>query len=230
MPSAACPSILASGKHFGKTARTTTVRLVSSLPFTCLTPLSFPALNPDPRNPPLLDLKDQALLLDPAGSTADFGRHYGHGHHVGTPPVTPHVSWLRKTEYISRDGSAPAPRAAAADMFVPSFHLSSFSHVYNHSFFFGNSLAERTCRMTWWTFRATLNSRPSRTPLLQHAAQNSLVHCGTRPNRVCAPSRPSRYSPTRTYGRTHTTCSGSVSGRASVDPRYVCAFPFLYCG
>ncbi|KAI9444483.1 Paf1-domain-containing protein [Lactarius indigo] len=56
------------------------------------------ALNPDPRNPPLLDPKDQALLLDPTSGPADFA----------------HVSWLRKTEYISRDSSAPAHRAAAA--------------------------------------------------------------------------------------------------------------------
>ncbi|KAI0251724.1 RNA polymerase II-associated [Lactifluus subvellereus] len=75
------------------------------------------ALNPDPQYPPLLDLKDQALLLDPAASTADFGRHHGHGHHAGgTTPATPNVSWLRKTEYISRDGSAPTPRAAATDI------------------------------------------------------------------------------------------------------------------
>ncbi|KAI9453017.1 Paf1-domain-containing protein [Lactarius psammicola] len=77
------------------------------------------ALNPDPQNPPLLDPKDQALLLDPAGGTADFGRHHSGNHnHLnhhsgGTPPVAAHVSWLRKTEYISRDSSAPAPRAAA---------------------------------------------------------------------------------------------------------------------
>ncbi|KAI9434545.1 RNA polymerase II-associated [Russula earlei] len=78
------------------------------------------ALNPDPRNPPLLDPKDQALLLDPAGNALDFGRHHthhGHGHHaVGTPPVATHVSWLRKTEYISRDSSGPAPRPAAVDI------------------------------------------------------------------------------------------------------------------
>jgi len=30
-------------------------------------------LNLDPRNLPLLDPKDQALLLDPAGSGLDFG-------------------------------------------------------------------------------------------------------------------------------------------------------------
>ncbi|KAH9967541.1 RNA polymerase II-associated [Russula dissimulans] len=75
------------------------------------------ALNPDPRNPPLLDPKDQALLLDPTGSSADFGRHLGHGNHAGgTPPTPANVSWLRKTEYISRDSSAPTPRAAAADI------------------------------------------------------------------------------------------------------------------
>ncbi|KAN0138192.1 RNA polymerase II-associated [Lactarius tabidus] len=73
------------------------------------------ALNPDPRNPPILDPKDQALLLDPTGGPADFGRHScaNHNHSSGTPPVAAHVSWLRKTEYISRDSSSPAARAAS---------------------------------------------------------------------------------------------------------------------
>ncbi|KAF8268695.1 Paf1-domain-containing protein [Lactarius quietus] len=73
------------------------------------------ALNPDPRNPPILDPKDQALLLDPSGGPTDFGRHSGnhHNHSSGTPPVAAHVSWLRKTEYISRDSSSPAMRAAS---------------------------------------------------------------------------------------------------------------------
>ncbi|KAH9019317.1 Paf1-domain-containing protein [Lactarius deliciosus] len=68
-------------------------------------------------NEALLPMIDQALLLDPAGGTADFGRgnHNSHlnSHSSGTPPVAAHVSWLRKTEYISRDSSAPAHRAAA---------------------------------------------------------------------------------------------------------------------
>ena len=82
-------------------------------------PPFFTALNPDPQNPPLLDPKDQALLLDPTGSALDYGRHHGHG--GGTPPIAANVSWLRRTEYISRDSSAPAPRTAATDMFVLSF-------------------------------------------------------------------------------------------------------------
>jgi RNA polymerase II-associated factor 1 len=32
--------------------------------------------------------------------------------------MSANVSWLRKTEYISRDSSAPSHRPAAADMFV----------------------------------------------------------------------------------------------------------------
>ena len=79
----------------------------------------FAALNPDPRDPPILDPKDQALLLDPGSSAPDYGRLHGHGlHGSGTPPMSANVSWLRKTEYISRDSSAPSPRPAAADMFV----------------------------------------------------------------------------------------------------------------
>jgi RNA polymerase II-associated factor 1 len=79
--------------------------------------LDFTALNPDPQNPPLLDPKDQALLLDPAGSALGFGRHGLHG--GGTPQIAADVSWLRRTEYISRGSSAPgAHRAAATDVFV----------------------------------------------------------------------------------------------------------------
>jgi hypothetical protein len=85
---------------------------------------SYAALNPDPRYPPVLDPKDQALLFDPGSSaSSDYGRHHGH-HGPGTPPMPASVSWLRKTEYISRDSSAPSHRPAATDMFV----ISSLSH------------------------------------------------------------------------------------------------------
>jgi len=91
------------------------------------------ALNPDPRNPPILDPKDQALLLDPSSGTADFGgrNHHNNNSHYspsgaggsGTPPVVAaHVSWLRKTEYISRDSSSPSTRAAASTADPTSLH------------------------------------------------------------------------------------------------------------
>jgi RNA polymerase II-associated factor 1 len=63
--------------------------------------ISIEALNPDPGNLPKLDPKDAFLLGDPSLSSAPYVN--------GTPtsgPSTPmaHVPWLRKTEYISREG------------------------------------------------------------------------------------------------------------------------------
>ncbi|KAH9166032.1 RNA polymerase II-associated [Lactarius sanguifluus] len=125
------------------------------------------ALNPDPRNPPLLDPKDQALLLDPAGGTADFGRgnHNSHlnNHSSGTPPVAAHVSWLRKTEYISRDSSAPAHRAAAT----------ADPTGMNDSVDVSREAAARVDR---GLFRCRRTDR-----------RTSSARYGTRPNRVYAP-------------------------------------------
>ncbi|KAJ7066407.1 RNA polymerase II-associated protein [Mycena amicta] len=57
-------------------------------------------LNPDPINLPVLDPEDAALLEELAPS-APFGNgHTSNG--VSSLPV--HVPWLRKTEYISREG------------------------------------------------------------------------------------------------------------------------------
>ncbi|KAI6101369.1 RNA polymerase II-associated [Pisolithus sp. B1] len=61
-------------------------------------------LNPDPNNLPPLDPKDRFLLGDPSSSSLPYTN--------GTPaptvgPSTPlpaHVPWLRKTEYLSREG------------------------------------------------------------------------------------------------------------------------------
>ncbi|EIN09583.1 hypothetical protein PUNSTDRAFT_51813 [Punctularia strigosozonata HHB-11173 SS5] len=59
-------------------------------------------LNPDPNDLPKLDPKDEFLLGDPAS-----GAPYTNGHASGpaTPtPITPaNVTWLRRTEYISRE-------------------------------------------------------------------------------------------------------------------------------
>ncbi|TDL23983.1 RNA polymerase II-associated protein [Rickenella mellea] len=65
------------------------------------------ALNPDPRNVPPLDPKDQFLLGEPSS----FGGPYVNGSSGSSTPVPsmPHVSWLRKTEYISREGVNRAP-------------------------------------------------------------------------------------------------------------------------
>lgn len=59
------------------------------------------ALNPDPLNLPKLDPKDAFLLSDPSSST---GITANVGTSSGTSTPLAHVPWLRKTEYISREG------------------------------------------------------------------------------------------------------------------------------
>jgi len=62
-----------------------------------------PELNPDPQNPPKLDPKDQFLLLDPSSISAPY-TPAGGASGTSTPTPMPHVTWLRKTEYITREG------------------------------------------------------------------------------------------------------------------------------
>lgn len=59
-------------------------------------------LNPDPLNPPKLDPKDQLLLVDPTSITSSYASTGGAG--TSTPAPMPNVTWLRKTEYITREG------------------------------------------------------------------------------------------------------------------------------
>ncbi|KAJ7307080.1 RNA polymerase II-associated protein [Mycena albidolilacea] len=60
-------------------------------------------LNPDPYNLPLLDPEDAALLAELAPAAPSFG---GNSQSASGPstPLPAHVPWLRKTEYISREG------------------------------------------------------------------------------------------------------------------------------
>ncbi|KAJ7091503.1 RNA polymerase II-associated protein [Mycena belliarum] len=60
-------------------------------------------LNPRESDLPLLDPEDAALLEELAPAPAAFN---GHGHAPSGPstPLPAHVPWLRKTEYISREG------------------------------------------------------------------------------------------------------------------------------
>ncbi|KAJ3510057.1 hypothetical protein NLJ89_g4888 [Agrocybe chaxingu] len=66
-------------------------------------------LNPDPRNLPKLDPKDAFLLADPSSSTGAYpvngGSHPSSTSVHTTPRANANVSWLRKTEYISRDST-----------------------------------------------------------------------------------------------------------------------------
>ncbi|EGN96729.1 hypothetical protein SERLA73DRAFT_184888 [Serpula lacrymans var. lacrymans S7.3] len=62
-------------------------------------------LNPDQYNLPALDPKDRFLLGDPATTPGPYLN--GNSSAVGSGASTPlpvHVPWLRKTEYISREG------------------------------------------------------------------------------------------------------------------------------
>lgn len=61
------------------------------------------ALNPDPENLPVLDPKDQFLLLEPSATSNLYSSSVFTPSASGTstPVAMPHVSWLRKTEYLS---------------------------------------------------------------------------------------------------------------------------------
>ncbi|KAG0699894.1 RNA polymerase II-associated [Suillus ampliporus] len=66
-------------------------------------------LNPDPDNLPPLDPKDRFLLGDPSASATPYTNGA-----IPTPsgtstPLPPHVPWLRKTEYLSREGVQRTP-------------------------------------------------------------------------------------------------------------------------
>lgn len=62
-------------------------------------------MNPDPLKLPNLDPKDEFLLADPSSSTGVYSVNGSHPGSINSHP-TPltHVPWLRKTEYISREG------------------------------------------------------------------------------------------------------------------------------
>ena len=73
------------------------------------------ALNPDPKNLPKLDPKDQFLLGDSTGSSL-FVSTTAAG--SSTPHAVPTVTWLRKTEYItSREGNTRS--SSSQDQYVP---------------------------------------------------------------------------------------------------------------
>ena len=79
------------------------VRVTPSAHITALIPSS--ALNPDAENLPLLDPKDRFLLGDPSANSAPYtnGAAPASGSGASTP-LPAHVPWLRKTEYLSREG------------------------------------------------------------------------------------------------------------------------------
>ncbi|KAJ7210565.1 RNA polymerase II-associated protein [Mycena pura] len=61
-------------------------------------------LNPDPRDLPALDPEDVALLEEVAPPSTPFGNGNSQSASGPSTPLPTHVPWLRKTEYISREG------------------------------------------------------------------------------------------------------------------------------
>ncbi|KAG9312642.1 RNA polymerase II-associated [Chiua virens] len=63
------------------------------------------SLNPDPENLPPLDPKDRFLLGDPSTNSAPYTNGVAAASGSGTSaPLPVHVPWLRKTEYLSKEG------------------------------------------------------------------------------------------------------------------------------
>ena len=84
----------------------------------------FIGLNPDPKILPKLDPRDAFLLADPSSSAGAYPVNGG-SHPNSSSAATPiaNVTWLRKTEYISREG---VQRAAVQEQCV-------YSLCYDHS-------------------------------------------------------------------------------------------------
>jgi RNA polymerase II-associated factor 1 len=79
------------------------------------------ALNPDPNNLPKLDPMDAFLLTDPSTTPSSYvnGGHTTTGTTTSVTPSPAYVPWLRKTEYISREG---VQRTSAQEPYVHITH------------------------------------------------------------------------------------------------------------
>ena len=80
------------------------------------------ALNPDRDNLPPLDPKDAFLVTDPGSSSGPFIN----GPSSSNIPATPtHVPWLRKTEYLSKEGvlKTPGHESYVASLVVPLYSV-----------------------------------------------------------------------------------------------------------
>ena len=63
-------------------------------------------LNPDPSDPPSIDPKDAFLLLDPSSSSGAYANGQSATPAASSNLGLGNVTWLRKTEYISRDAAS----------------------------------------------------------------------------------------------------------------------------
>lgn len=71
--------------------------------------LAVIALNPDPNNLPRLDPKDAFLLGDPSSSTGAYTNGSNAGPATTSSNNLGNVTWLRKTEYLSRESNQRNP-------------------------------------------------------------------------------------------------------------------------
>ncbi|KAH7885866.1 RNA polymerase II-associated [Phlebopus sp. FC_14] len=78
------------------------------------------ALNPDPDNLPPLDPKDRLLLGDSSASSAPYTNGVTPiSSSASSTPLPVHVPWLRKTEYLSREGVQRSPSMQEISKHLP---------------------------------------------------------------------------------------------------------------
>lgn len=166
-------------------------------------------LNPDPHNLPKLDPKDEFLLEDASGAAGPF-INGGSRTPGSSQPQSKSVTWLRKTEYISRvdvTRAAPSQEPYATVQHAPCSNT--------------DTLAVKTWSPSS-TFPAQPKSAISKHHSQPHRTTNSIsAPCGTPINQTSQLLNHLRYSPTLRFGPTRTICSGSQNGLASGLLRYV---------
>lgn len=79
-------------------------------------------LNPNPKNAPPIDTRDAFMLDETSLHAQANGSSY-----ASATPSTPQVSWLRKTEYISKEGVNRAP--ISHDLIRANEHTVDVSHA-----------------------------------------------------------------------------------------------------
>jgi len=156
------------------------------------------ALNPDPLNLPPLDPKDALLLADPSTSTAAFPMN-GNGHSASNPvqPTLASVSWLRKTEYITRESSQ---RQIGQEPYVFVAHVSCASA----RIFAGNTSSLRLS-----TCQEAHNCVTSMPLLLLRMTTSHLTSCNILISQMSLQWNHIPYFQTLTFGQINTTYSDS---------------------
>ena len=157
------------------------------------------------------------MLGDPASSAAPFLGPVASG--ASTPlAAMPNVPWLRKTEYLSREGSTRA--ALSQDLYVPT--LSARASPPRSVLTRVAALANKT-KTTRLTSHATRNCETLRRPSLRLRTP-TLRHYDTPRSLSLPPSRRLRSSQTQKSGQTHMICSGSLRGQEIGHRMFVLTF------